>query len=72
MPDELPPAAPLTGFDLRGLVGLSEVEARLRTEAAGGVLRAVAPGSTVTLEYRPNRITVIVEDGRVTTVRGVG
>lgn len=70
-----PPASPenpLADFDPESLLGLPRAEARRRVEAAGGVLRAVAPGAVVTLDYRSNRITVTVEDDLVTAVNGVG
>jgi hypothetical protein len=36
------------------------------------VLRVVAPGDAVTLDYRPDRVTVVVQDGLVTSHLGIG
>jgi hypothetical protein len=62
----------LARLDLDALVGQSVEEARAAVHDVGGVLRAVAPQDAVTLDYRPDRVTVIVEDGRVTSHLGIG
>jgi len=62
----------LTRLDLDALVGQSVEEARAAVYDAGGVLRAVAPGEAVTLDYRADRVTVVVEDGRVASHHGIG
>jgi hypothetical protein len=62
----------LAALDLDALVGQSVEEARAAVHDAGGVLRAVAPEDAVTLEYRPDRVTVVVEDGRVVSHHGIG
>jgi hypothetical protein len=62
----------LQHLDLDALVGQSLEEARAAVEDAGGVLRAAGPNDAVTLDYRPDRVTVVVEDGRVTSCYGIG
>ena len=62
----------LRALDLDGLVGQPVADAEARVRAAGGTLRAVPPGAAVTTEYRPNRVTATVEDGRVSRVHGIG
>jgi hypothetical protein len=62
----------LARLDLDTLVGQSVAEARAAVHDAGGVLRAVSPHDAVTLDYRPDRVTVITEDGRVTSHHGIG
>ena len=57
-------------LDLAGLVGLPLEEATEMITAAGGHVRAVPPGSVVTADYRPDRVTLIVEHGIV--IRCVG
>ncbi|MGX7681956.1 I78 family peptidase inhibitor [Jatrophihabitans sp. DSM 45814] len=62
----------LAELDLESLVGLPVTEARARVEGAGGVLRAAAPNSALTMDYRPDRVTLIVEDENVISVYGRG
>jgi hypothetical protein len=62
----------LSDLDLNDLVGTPLDQARRTIEAAGGVVRAVAPKQPVTLEYRENRVTLIVVDGMVEEVIGIG
>ncbi len=62
----------ITEFDLGVLVGLPVDEARRSVEQAGGTLRPVAPNQAVTLDYRAERVTVLVEDGVVTRAVGRG
>jgi hypothetical protein len=59
-------------LDLESLVGTPVDEARAVVTAAGGVTRTVAPGGVITADFQPNRITLVVEGGRVceTPVRG--
>jgi hypothetical protein len=66
-----PPPA-LAALDLEALVDGPETMARERVEAAGGQLRAVGRNQPVTLDYRPNRVTLIVADGVVVSVVGIG
>lgn len=63
------PPRELAGLDL---IGLPVDRARELVENVGGVLRAVAPGDAIRLDYRTNRVTVIVVDGEVIESRGVG
>jgi potato proteinase inhibitor type I family protein len=62
----------LNALDLNDLVGTPLDQARLTIERAGGVVRAVAPKQPVTLEYRENRVTLIVVGGVVSEVIGIG
>jgi hypothetical protein len=62
----------LQDLDLAGLIGLPVERARAVVEATGGVLRAVAPGTAVTLEYRADRVTVLVVNGEVIETGGIG
>ena len=62
----------LQDFDLPSLIGRPVAEARHSVEGAGGVARLVAPGGAVTLDYRPNRVTLIVDEDRVVGTRGIG
>ena len=66
------PPQGLKGLDLDALVGLPVERARTIVDQAGGVLRAVAPGDVVTLEYRPDRVTVVVVNGEVIESNGIG
>ena len=58
---------PLQQLDLDGFVGRGVDEVREVVEAAGGALRVVAPDGAMTLEYRPDRVTVVVENDRSST-----
>ncbi len=58
----LQPPAALRDLDLTSLIGLSVGRARAVVEAAGGQLRDVRAGQAMTMDYRPNRVTVIVAD----------
>ncbi len=55
----------LQALDLDALVGQPVADAQAAVEAAGGATRIVAPGDAVTLDYRPDRVTILAEDGRV-------
>jgi hypothetical protein len=66
------PPQSLQDLDLDGLIGLRVERARAIVEEAGGVLRAVSPGDAVTLEYRPDRVTVAVVNGEVIESNGIG
>jgi Potato inhibitor I family len=66
------PNPQLAALDLDGLVGRPIGEATATVERAGGHVRAVAPGSAVTADYRPDRVTLVVQDGRVVSVFGIG
>ncbi len=59
-------------LDLDALVGRSVAEARSVIGAAGGTLRAVPPGQPVTADYRPQRVTLLVQDERVVRSLGIG
>lgn len=65
------PAA-LAALDLSELVAGSVDAARARVEAAGGHLRAAGRNQPLTMDYRPDRVTVIVEDDIVVSVVGIG
>jgi hypothetical protein len=62
----------LRDLDLQSLVGLPAAEAQKVVTDAGGVLRAIAPGQAVTLDFRPTRVTLAVVDGVVVTAYGLG
>jgi hypothetical protein len=63
----------LRHLDLDALVGQPVDEARAAVQDVGGVLRAVGADDPVTLEYRPDRVTVVVdEDNRVISHHGIG
>jgi hypothetical protein len=62
----------LLELDLDDLVGSSVDKARAVLEAAGGRLRAVAPGQAVTMDYRGDRVTATVENDRICEVLGIG
>jgi hypothetical protein len=66
------PPQSLQDLELDGLIGLPVERARAIVEEAGGVLRAVSPGDAVTLEYRPDRVTVAVVNGEVIESNGIG
>ena len=58
-------------LDLDSLIGLSVAEARALVEGAGGRLRAVRRDQAFDLSYSPGRVTVSIEDDRVTSVLGL-
>lgn len=62
----------LRALALDALIGATVAEAEETLAAVGGTLRAVPPGGIVTADYRPNRVTATVEDGRITEVHGIG
>lgn len=62
----------LQELDPASLVGLPLDEAAELVTAAGGHVRAVPPGSVVTADYRPDRVTLIVEHGLVVECAGIG
>lgn len=66
------PSAGLRTLDLSSLVGRSLDEARAVVETAGGRVRVVGPGDPVTADYRADRVTLIVENGVVTEIAGIG
>lgn len=74
MSDEFLPVTPhdLLALDLSALVGQPVEDARQVVEAAGGRLRTVAPGGALTMDYRPDRVTLEVIDDLVTAVHGLG
>jgi len=47
------------------LVGSAVDEAVARVREAGRVERVVGPDDLVTMEYRPDRVTLVAEEGRV-------
>jgi hypothetical protein len=59
-------------LNLDELVGRSVDEARAAVVAAGGTLRAVTADQAVTADYRPHRVTLLIEDGRVVRNLGIG
>lgn len=67
------PPDELRALDFAGFVGQPADEVRRAVEAAGGQLRVTRPGEAVHLDYRPARVTVVVDpDDRVTQVVGLG
>jgi hypothetical protein len=62
----------LQELDLTALVGRPVAEAREAVEAAGGALRTVAPGGSMTMDFRSNRVTLAVVDETVVDVVGRG
>jgi hypothetical protein len=66
------PPQSLQNLDLDGLIGLPVDRARAVVEEAGGMLRAVAPGDVLTMEYRADRVTVVVVNGEVIESHGIG
>jgi hypothetical protein len=68
------PSTPMSLLELNldALIGLPTEIAAQQVVAAGGQLRAIEPGQPVTLDYRGNRVTAVVVDGRISTVHGIG
>ena len=62
----------LLALDLNSLVGLSGDQAKLLVEDHGGQLRIYGPGDALHMDFRPNRVTVLIEDDHVLSVRGFG
>jgi hypothetical protein len=57
------------------LVGLTEAEATDAAEACGWIVRVGrvdGEDRPLTLDFRPNRVTVEVTDGEVTAITGIG
>ncbi len=57
------------------LVGLTEAEATEAAEACGWILRVGrvdGQDRPLTLDFRPNRVTVELTDGEVTAITGIG
>jgi hypothetical protein len=73
-PQDMRPGTPaeLLALDLGALVGQPVDAARAQVEAAGGRLRAVAPGGAMTMDYRGDRVTVVVVADEVLEVIGIG
>jgi hypothetical protein len=69
-----PPAIPaeLAALDLEALVGTRVEEATRIIEAAGGKVRALAPEQPMHLDYRQDRVTLVIVDGVVRRVLGIG
>lgn len=74
MSNDFLPVTPhdLLALDLTALVGRPVAAAREVVERAGGSLRTVAPGGAMTMDYRPNRVTLEVVDDVVTAALGLG
>jgi hypothetical protein len=51
-------------------VGLTEAEARVLADQLGLTLRVLAPGDALSLDMRPQRMTVIVSEGTATRAFG--
>jgi hypothetical protein len=59
----VPDAGSFTATDY---VGTGVDEARSRAEAAGWTVRVIAANGVYTLDFRPDRVNLVVEDGTVT------
>ncbi len=71
----LPPPRDLSAldrFDLQSLTGLTVQHARAQLEAVGGSLRAIGKDGAITLDFRPDRVTVQTDDKQARVVRVVG
>ncbi len=66
MDDAVPEA--LGQLDLDSLIGLNVPQARARVEEAGGDLLAIAIGEGINFDFRPRRVTVVIDQGRVVRV----
>lgn len=64
--------ASIRDLDLSALAGMPADEARAIIAAAGGQTRVVEPGGSVTMDYRPDRVTLVVADGRVVSTPAIG
>lgn len=64
--------AELAALDLDALVGTRVEEATRVIEAAGGKVRALAPEQPMHLDYRVDRVTLMIVDGVVRKVLGIG
>ena len=62
----------LPELDLDAMIGGPVDEARAAISDAGGILRAVGPDEATTLDYRLDRVTLVVEDGQVVRSLGIG
>jgi hypothetical protein len=62
----------LAALDLDTLVGMPIEQAAALVESEGGFVRVAAPGQAVTLEYRSDRVTLLVQDGIVVRQVGIG
>lgn len=51
--------------ELPRFVGLTPEEGEALAAELGAVLRAVPPDAVITMEYRPDRVTAVVADGRL-------
>jgi hypothetical protein len=74
-PTEAPSSEPnpqLAALDFAALVGRPVAEATATIEQAGGHARVVGKGDFITLDYRADRVTVVVENGTVVHVNGIG
>ncbi len=64
--------SPVQELDLEALVGRSADEAQAAVTAAGGTLRTVSAGEAMTMEYRADRVTLLIEGGQVVRNLGIG
>jgi hypothetical protein len=63
------------GLDTSELVGLSEEDAATRAKRDGCTVRVVERDGeplAATMDFNPARVNVVVTDGKVTAVQGVG
>jgi hypothetical protein len=63
------PAPSSADFDLQSVVGMTEAEASSAAASAGRECRVMSrdgQSMTVTLDYRPDRVNLVVEGGVVT------
>jgi hypothetical protein len=70
--------ATLRALDREQLVGCSLDEAQRIVQTAGGIFRAIGIDehqglpTAITADWRPDRITVVIEQGRVVQEMGIG
>ena len=62
----------IKALNLAELAGRSVDEARAVVEAAGGIVRVIAPIGILTMEYVATRITLVAENGVVQRAQGPG
>ena len=66
------PDPQLAALDFAALVGRPVAAAAAAVEQASGSARVVGRTDFITLDYRPDRVTLVVENGTVVQVTGIG